>query len=111
MLYFCEKSVVFSNTCVNPSPRIKILFVLLLACALELISAQKMTTFTPVPPLGCEKVSFESNPIPYSAYPYFSMSLFLVSLIAPNKQFCKIRSKLLRLDFRSYTMYMFTVFP
>ena len=39
-------------------------FDVLLACALEPISAPKMTTFTTVQPLGCEKVSLESNPIP-----------------------------------------------
>ena len=86
---------------VNPLPRIKIFFVLLLACALELISAPKTITFTPVPPLGREKVPFESNPIPYPTYSYLSMSLFLVSSIAPNKLFFKVGSKLFRFDFIS----------
>ena len=38
------------------------------------------------------------------------MSLFLVILIAPSKQFSKIVAKLSRFESRSYTMYMFTVF-
>ena len=45
-----------------------------------------------------EKVPFESNPVPYPVYLYLSMSLFLVSLTAPNKQFSKAESKLLRVD-------------
>ena len=77
------------------------IFVLLFVCTLELISAPKLTTFTSVVLLGCEKVPFESNPVPYLAYYYLLMSLFLVNFIAPNKQFFKIGSKLLRFDFRS----------
>ena len=57
-IHFSESSAVSYNPCANPSPRIKMLFVLLLTCTLELISAPKMTTFTSVPPLGCEKVPF-----------------------------------------------------
>ena len=43
--FFSAVSVVSSNTCVIPSPRTKIFFVLLLACTEELISAPKINTF------------------------------------------------------------------
>ena len=66
------------------------LLVLLLACAELLISAPKIITFFPYPPLGCEKDPFESNPIPYPEYLYLSMSAFFVNLTAPNRQFSKV---------------------
>ena len=78
-----------SIPCIKSLPRIKMLLVLLLACAELLISAPKIITFLPNPPLGCEKVPLESNPIPYPEYLYLSMSAFLVNLTAPNKQFSK----------------------
>ena len=53
----------------------------------ELISAPKIHTFLPVPPLGCEKNPCLSNPIPYPEYLYLSIATFLVKLIVPNKQF------------------------
>ena len=58
-----------------------------------------------------KKLPFESNPIPYPVYLYLSMSVFLVSLTAPNNQFSKAGSKLLKLDSRSKTMCMLTIFP
>ena len=44
--------------------------------------------------LGNIKVHFKSNPMPYPEYFYLSMSAFLVSLTAPNKQLSKVGSKL-----------------
>ena len=67
------------------------LLVLLLACVGLLKSAPKITTFLPYPPLGCVKLPFESNPIPYPEYLYLSISAFFVNLTAPNGQFCKVR--------------------
>ena len=46
-------------------PRTKMLLVLLLACVELLKSAPKIIVFLPYPPLGCAKLSLESNPIPY----------------------------------------------
>ena len=57
-------------------PRTKMLLVLLLACKELLKSAPKIITFLPYPPLGCEKLPFESNPIPYPEYLYLSISAF-----------------------------------
>ena len=78
-----------SNPCVNPSPRTRILLLLLLACTELLMSAPKITTFLPNSPLGCEKVPLELNPIPYLEYLYLSISSFFVNLTAPNKEFSK----------------------
>ena len=66
------------------------LLLLLLACAELLKPAQKLITFLPYPPLGCAKLPLESNPIPYPEYFYLSISVFLVNLSAPNRQFCKV---------------------
>ena len=55
---------VCSNPCVGPLPRIKIYFFLLPICVDELISTPKVTTFLAVPPDGCQKNPFLSNPIP-----------------------------------------------
>ena len=57
-------------------PRIKILLILLLACEELLKSAPKIITFLPYPPLGCEKLPLELNPIPYPEYLYLSISAF-----------------------------------
>ena len=46
--------------------------------------------FLPIPPDGCEKDPFLSNPIPYPKYPYLSISAFLVNLTDPNKQFSNV---------------------
>ena len=73
-------------------------YYLLLVCTELLISAPKIITISPKLPLGNEKVPPESNPIPYPLYLYLSMSLFLVILTAPNKQFFNVGLKLLRLD-------------
>ena len=59
-------------------------------CTELLKSTPKIITFVPYPPLGCEKLSPESNPIPYPEYLYLSMSEFFVNLIAPNRQFSKV---------------------
>ena len=53
----------------------------------ELMSTPRIITFLPNPVPGNEKLLFLSNPIPYPEYPYFSMSVLLVNLTAPNKQF------------------------
>ena len=74
----------------KPLPRTKMLLLLLLACTEPLISAPKIITFLPYPPLGCEKLRLESNPIPYPKYLYLSISAFFVNLTAPNKQLCKV---------------------
>ena len=71
-------------------PRTKVLLVLLLACKELLKSAQKIITFLPYPPLGCQKLVLESNPMPYPEYLYLSTSTFFVNLTAPNRQFCKV---------------------
>ena len=63
------------------------LLVLLSACIELLISAPKIIAFLPNSPLGCEKVPFESNPIPYPEYLYLLISSFFVNLAAPNRQF------------------------
>ena len=73
--------------CMKPLPNTKILFTLLLACTELLKSTPKIITFVPFPPLGCEKLPPESNPIPYPEYLYLSMSEFFVNLTAPNRQF------------------------
>ena len=85
-----------------PSPRIKIFFILLLACAEEVISTPKLITFWPNPPLGCEKLPFESNTIPYLLSWHFSTWLLcLVIITSPNRQFSKLISKLLRFNSNS----------
>ena len=66
------------------------LIVLLLACKELLISAPKIITFLPNPPLGCGKVPFESNPIPYPEYFYLLISSLFVNLAAPNRQFSRV---------------------
>ena len=63
--FFSAVSVVSSNPCVGPSPRIKISFFLLSPCREELISTPKIITFFANPPVGNEKVPFISNPIQY----------------------------------------------
>ena len=65
------------------------LFTLLLVCTELLKSAPNIKTFLPSPPLGCEKLPFQSNPIPYPEYLYLSKSEFFVNLIAPDRQFSK----------------------
>ena len=71
---------------------------MLLECAELLISAPKITTFLPSPPLGCEKVPFESNPVPYPEYLYLLISAFFVNLTAPNRQFSKVTLLLLIIE-------------
>ena len=68
------------------------LLVLLLACVELLKPAPKIITFLSSPPLGCEKLPLESNPIPYPEYLY-SISVFLVNLIEPIRQFSKVMLK------------------
>ena len=71
-------------------PNTNTLFTLLLACTELLKSAPKIITFVPFPPLGCEKLLIESNPVPYAEYLYLLTSEFFVILIAPNRQFSKV---------------------
>ena len=82
--------VVLSIRCIKSLPRTKMIFVLLLECVDLLKSAAKIITLLSYPPLGCEKVPLESNPIPYPEYLYLSISAFFVNLTAPNRQFCKV---------------------
>ena len=78
---------VCSNPCVGPLPSIKISFFLFSIVVDEPISAPKIITFLPVPPLGCEKNPLISNQIAYPEYLYLSISTFLVNVTTPNKQF------------------------
>ena len=41
----------------------------------------------------------------------FCISAFLVNSTAPNKQFSRSKSKLLRFELSLYTMYVFTIVP
>ena len=52
----------------------------------ELISTPKIITFLPIS-LPIEKYAFLSNPIPYPKYPYLLISIFLINLTDPKKQF------------------------
>ena len=71
------------------------LLVLLSQCAELLISAPKIITLLPSPPLGCEKVPLKSNPVPYPEYLHLSISAFFVNLTAPNRHFSKIKPPLI----------------
>ena len=73
-------------SCMKALPNTNTLFTLLLASAELLKSTPKIITFLPSPPLACEKLSFESNPIPYPEYLNLPTSVFFVNLIAPNRQ-------------------------
>ena len=41
-------------------------------------------------PLPTENFLFLSDPVPYPEYSYSSISIFLVKLTAPNKQFSNV---------------------
>ena len=69
-----------------PSSRTRALFVSLLACTEELITAPKIIQLLPNP-FPTENFPPLSNPIPYREYLYLSISLFLFKLPVPNKQF------------------------
>ena len=75
-------------------------FILLLMCEEELISTPKINSFwpNPIPGNGNEKLDLLSNPIPQPEYPYLLISVFLVNVIAPNKQFFSAGSLLWELD-------------
>ena len=88
--YIFSADIVCSNPYVGPLPRIKISYFLLLIFIYEHISTPKITTFLPVPPLGCEENPCLSNPVLYSECLYLSMAAFLVKLTAPNKQFYSV---------------------
>ena len=81
--------------CTRALPNTNTLCTLLLACTELLKSAPKIITFVPFPPLGCEKLPLESNPIPYPEYLYLWTSDFFVILIAPNRQFSKVMLEVL----------------
>ena len=83
-----------SIPCIKSLPRTR-MFLLLLACTELLISAPEIITFLPNPPLGCEKVPLELNPVPYTEYLYLSMSVFFANLTAPNRQFFKVTPRIL----------------
>ena len=82
----------------KPLPRTQMLLDLLLACTEPVKSAPKIMTFLLYPPLGCEKLPLESNPIPYPKYLYLSISAFFVNFTAPNKQLCKVVPVFMELD-------------
>ena len=69
--------------CSNPS-------LFLLSTFVDNTFTRKIITFVPVPPLGWEKNTCLSNPIPYPELLYLSISAFLVKLTAPNKQFSNV---------------------
>ena len=77
-----------SNPCSGPSPRTQISYFLLSTCTEELISTTKIIKFL-LNSLLTEKVSFLSNPIPYTDYLYSSISTLFDKLTAPNKYFFK----------------------
>ena len=52
------------NPCVGPIPKTNTSFFLLSTCAEKLMSTPKINTFSPIPPLGNEKLPLLSNPIP-----------------------------------------------
>ena len=81
-------------------PRTKIFLLLLLVYVELLISAPKTMAFLPRP-FEYKKLPFESKSMPYLLYLYLSMSLLLVTLTAPNKQFCRVGSKSLEFDSKS----------
>ena len=54
-------------------------------CGDKLISTPIIIILLPVLPLGCEKIPFLSNPIPYLEYLYLSISAFLANLTAPKQ--------------------------
>ena len=62
------------------------------------MSTPKVFTFWPYPPPWNEKLPFLSNPIPYPEYSYLSMSVFLVKVTVPNKQFFNVGSLIWELD-------------
>ena len=63
---------------------------LLSTCAEELKFTPTIYKLPANSPSGNEKSPLLSNPIPYPDYLYLSMSSFLVSLTAPNKQFSNV---------------------
>ena len=65
------------------------LLVLLLECTELLISAPKIITFLPYPPLVCVKLPLESNPIPYPEYLYLLISASFLNLTEPNRLFSR----------------------
>ena len=73
-------------------------FCLLSTCVEELISAPKINTFWPNPPLGNEKLDLVSNPISWPEYLYFPISGFFVKVTTPNKQFFNVRSLVWELE-------------
>ena len=50
----------------------------------------KIITFLPNVIPGNEKLPCLSNPIPYPEYLYLSISIFLINVTAPNKQFSNV---------------------
>ena len=73
------------------------LLVCLLVCTELFISAPKIITFLPNPPLECEKVPLESNPIPYPAFInicIYQYQHFFLKVTASNKQFSKVALEL-----------------
>ena len=88
--YIFSALSVSSYHCVRSLPRIKMSFFLLSIFIDELIFTLKIITFLTVPPLGCEKNPCVSKTIPHPKYLYLSISAFLVTLTAPNKQFSNV---------------------
>ena len=70
---FCAYIVVSLIVSINPRPRTKTCFVLILACLELLKSAPRIIVFLPSPPSGCVNFPFELNAIPYPEYYHVSV--------------------------------------
>ena len=75
---------------VGPSPNIKKLFLRLSEWHDELLLTPKIITFLAKSSTKLHEPAI-SNIIPYPLYRYFSLSLFLIILVAPNKQFLNLK--------------------
>ena len=72
-----------SNPCARPSLRIKIFFLVINMCRRTHIYSKDYTVSTK----PTENFQLLSSPMPYPEHLYSSISLFLVKLTAPSKQF------------------------
>ena len=83
--YFASAVIaVSSNSCVDPSPRIKITLFLLSMCTDQLIPAPKQKIFFSKLLSVIKYSERESNPMRQLLYLYLSGSAFLVSFRDPN---------------------------
>ena len=83
-------NIVSSNQSVGPLPRIKRSFFLFSTYTDKLISTPNIITFLPIPLLCYNKTfSRASNTTLYPGKEHLLGAVFLVNLIAPNKEFSK----------------------